>query len=106
MDPGKWICAADLAGKDVVVEIEKVEGGEVEDAQNQRKSRKPICHFVGKKKPLALNVTNCKTIANLFGSNDVDDWVGKKITLYPTTTQNRGETVECVRVRPMAPGES
>lgn len=95
--------AFDLGGKDVTVEIDRVTGGEL-TGNGGRKSKKPLCYFARSSgKPLALNATNCKTIAALYG-NDTDKWAGKKITLYPTTTTMGGDTVECIRVRPSVPG--
>ncbi len=99
-----FIFAFDLAGKDVDVEIAKVNAGELVSTGG-RKTKKPVAFFKGKEKGLALNSTNCKTIASLYG-NDTTNWIGKRITLYPTTTQMGGETVECIRVRPRAPSGS
>lgn len=96
-----YIYAFDLNGKDVTVEISKVVQGEL-TGSGGRKARKPVAYFKGKEKGLALNSTNCKTIAALYG-NDTTAWVGKRITLYPTTTTMGGDTVECIRVRPRAP---
>lgn len=93
----------DLDGKDVTVEINKVVAGEL-TAMGGRKSKKPILYFSGKEKGLIANKTNCRTIAALYGNN-TDDWVGKRITLYVSTTRNPdggGET-ECIRIRPKAP---
>lgn len=50
-------------------------------------------------KPMILNATNQKSIARLYGT-DTDDWIGKQITLYASTTQLAGEQVECLRIRP------
>lgn len=101
-----YLFAFDLQGKDVTLTIENVTAGEL-TANGGRKSKKPLCHFKeGKeKKPLALNATNCKAIANLYG-NDTAGWIGKRITIYPTTTEMAGETVECIRVRPAVPKEA
>lgn len=96
-----YIYAFDLNGKDVTVEITKVVQGEL-TGSGGRKARKPVAYFKGKEKGLALNSTNCKTIAGLYG-NDTTAWIGKLITLYPTTTTMGGDTVECIRVRPRAP---
>ena len=30
----------------------------------------------------------------------IEDWAGKPITLYASTTKLAGETVECLRIRP------
>lgn len=101
----EYLFAFDLQGRDVTLTIERVTAGEL-TALGGRKSKKPLCHFrEGKeKKPLALNSTNCKAIAALYG-NDCDAWIGKRITLYPTQTQMAGETVDCIRVRPSVPAQ-
>jgi hypothetical protein len=98
-----FMFAFDLQGKDVTVTIDRVVGGEL-TGPGGKKSKKPLCYFRESKsgKPLALNSTNCKAIAGLYG-NDVEVWSGKRITLYPTTTQMGGETVDCIRVRPKVP---
>ena len=54
-------------------------------------------------KPFILNRTNSKTITKLAGSPYIEDWEGLTITVYATTTSAAGETVECLRVRPMLP---
>ena len=96
-----YIYAFDLMGRDVVVTIAKVVAGEL-TAAGGRKSKKPVVYFEGKDKGLALNKTNGKTIASLFGT-DTDQWIGKKIAIYPTETSMGGETVECIRVRNKVP---
>lgn len=48
--------------------------------------------------PFALNKTNAKTIAQLYG-NVVMGWVGHLIALYPTTTDVAGRTEDCIRIR-------
>lgn len=99
-DPGEFLECADLAGRDVVVEIESVSQGTL--GRGGKESKKPVIKMTGKKKKFALNKTNGKIIASLYGP-DVSLWKGKLLTLYGTTTQFGGETVECIRVRPVAP---
>lgn len=96
-----YIGAWDLGGKDVVVTIASVKAGELR-AQGNRKEKKPIVYFVGKEKGFALNKTNAKTIAQLYG-NDTTEWVGKRITIFPTTTTFGSDIVDCIRVRPRIP---
>ena len=105
MMESKWLTSMDLTAddgttRDAAVVIEKVEGGEVENEAGKKK--KPVLHFVGKKKPLACGVTICKAIQGMYGP-DTNGWVGKGITLYVTETSMKGETVPCVRVRPVPP---
>lgn len=95
---GAW----DLLGKDVTVTIAAVKPGQLV-GEGGKKSRKPILSFDGKEKTMACNITNAKIIASMHGT-DTTKWVGKKITLYPTTTSAFGqEGVDCIRVRPGVP---
>lgn len=94
--------ACDLGGVDRVVTIEKVEQAEVQNAT--KKTKKPQVTFKGQPKPLVLNATNAKTIAKMYGPM-TEDWIGKRVTLYATTTEMGGETVECIRLRPNIPSE-
>ena len=38
--------------------------------------------FEETKKPMVLNSTNIQLMAKACGSEDTDDWVGKKVTIY------------------------
>jgi hypothetical protein len=96
--PSEYIAACDLHEKDTTVQIEKVEV-ETLVGTDGKKQAKPVLTFRGAKKRMVCCKTNAKTIAKQHG-NDTDGWVGKKITIYPTTCQSFGETKECVRVRP------
>jgi len=97
-----WVRAWDLGGKPITVTITKVEAGVLEDPRRKKKDKKPIVWFQGAKKPLALNRTNSKTIATLYGNN-TEAWIGKAITIYPTRTQFGSEEVDCVRIKPEVP---
>lgn len=96
-----YIGAWDLLGRDVVVTISRVEAS-VLTAPGGKKNKKPVVHFEGREKGLALNRTNAKTIAAMYG-NDTSRWIGQRITIYPTQTTFGSETVECIRVRPTVP---
>lgn len=100
-DDKEHLYAYDLDGREVTVQIERVFAGEL-IGEKGRKSKKPMIKFAGKDKKLAVNKTNGKTIASLYGK-DTEQWVGKWITIYPTTTEFGGETVDCIRVRPQIP---
>lgn len=94
---GAW----DLCGREWVVTIAKVKQGELV-AQGNRKSKKPVVYFEHTKKPLALNKTNMRTIAGMYGYR-ASEWVGKRITIYPTQTMFGPDTVDAIRVRPTIP---
>lgn len=96
--------AADLLGRECTVVIGAVRQGEYPDLEDAKKKiLKPDVYFVGKVKPLGLNSTNARAITKLIGSPDTDRWIGKAITIYPTTTRAFGEEFECVRVKNKLP---
>jgi hypothetical protein len=51
-------------------------------------------------KPLVLNRTNIQLCERIFGSDDTDEWIGKKIVLYvDPNVSYAGELVGGIRVR-------
>lgn len=81
--------------KRVTHEVVKGEGGKKDECR--------IAHFQEKAKPMILNATNCKIITRLYGTPFVEEWAGKRIQIYSTTTKLAGEEVECLRIRPTIP---
>lgn len=88
-------------GEDLDVTIEKVVREQVVSTGG-KKEECTVAYLIGQK-PLILNRTNSKTITKLFNSPYIEDWVGKKITLFSSTTKLAGEIVECLRIRDIAP---
>ena len=88
--------------RDVTLTIERVTQGELRVPGGKKVDKRPIVHFQGTPKTLVLNATNGKAIASIY-SPQVETWAGKRITIYATTTSFGGETVPCIRVRPVKP---
>ncbi len=84
-------------GEDLTVKIDFVQVEEI-TGSGGKKEHCTVAHLVNEK-PMILNVTNSKTIAKLYGPY-IEDWQGKRITLFASTTRLAGETVECLRIRP------
>ncbi len=109
--PAEYLSAAWLKGRDVTFTIVRVEQDDLKTDRGTEK--KPVVRFAelderrqqDKTVPRAwvLNKTNAKTIARLYG-NETNDWIGKRITLYPTTCTAFKDVVDCIRVRDVAPG--
>lgn len=95
---GSW----DLPEKDLTVTISKVVGEELTSVGG-RKNKKPILSFEGAQKGMVLNKTNSKTVATMYGPY-VEQWIGKRITLYKAVTHSPEGEVDCIRVRPAIPG--
>lgn len=93
---GAYMVQSDLTVKitKVVREIVKGENGKSEECT--------VAYLEGTK-PLILNRTNAKTITKLYNTPYIEEWVGKYITIYPTTTKVAGEVVECLRIRSTVP---
>jgi hypothetical protein len=95
--PSDYLQADDLRGKDVTVTIASIEPRHELKGENNRIEHKPVVTVKNGTKKWVLNKTNAKTIAKKHGKPM--DWIGKQVTLYPTTCTAFGETVDCIRVR-------
>jgi hypothetical protein len=90
-----------MVQSDITVKITKVVR-EIVKGENGKSEECTVAYLEGTK-PIILNRTNSKTITKLYGTPYIEDWVGKYITIYPTTTKVAGETVECLRIRSTVP---
>ena len=95
---GGFLKAEDLAGKTVGVTIDEIELKEFEDG------KKLIVHFLGKDKALVCNKTNAAIITEITGSDDTDDWTGKRIQLTTRKVEMSGKLVPAIRV--VLPGDA
>ena len=99
--PSRYLKAADLDGSAVALTISHVEREEV----GNEKEQKPVLYFKDWTKGLVLNRTNAGAITAAYG-DESEDWTGKPVEVFATTTQFRGTTVDCLRVRISSPGQS
>jgi len=98
--PKKYLTVADLNGRHISVVIADLMQEEVSEKE------KPVLYFQGGTKPLVLNQTNWSMIEEIMGSEDTDDWVGRKIGLYPAKTDFQGKRVPCIRIEAAAPAKN
>jgi hypothetical protein len=94
MYPSKYLSAADLQGREHVVEIDRV----VEEEIGRDRVSKQLMYFRGRTKALVLNKTIVRAVAE-FLDDETDEWRGQRVTLFPTTTQVGDEVKPCVRVK-------
>lgn len=78
--------------KPTPVTIESTELKEFDDGN------KLIINFVGNGKALVCNKTNASRIEEVTGSDDTDDWDGKKIYLGVRKVEFQGKLVPAIRV--------
>ena len=86
--------AEDLRGEDVTLTIWSAEPKTYDDGD-----RKLVLRFHKASRTLPLNRVNARTIADMHGG-DFEQWADRKVTLYATTTEFRGNRVPCIRVKP------
>jgi hypothetical protein len=100
---GAWdlVDLATGAPKDYTLEIERVEVGVVKSREKPKGEKRPFVYFKRAGKPLVCNATNAKVISQLSGSEDTNQWVGKRVTLYQTSVRSAaGVEVPGIRIRP------
>ena len=84
-------------GNDMILTISAVKR-EMITGTGGKKEECPVCHWKENQKPMILNVTNMKTIAKMYGPY-IENWAGKRVQIYASTTKFGGDTVECLRIR-------
>lgn len=101
--PTKYLSAeADIPEDgDLIVTIDDCRMEEL--GQGDSKDVKPVLYFSDHDKGLALNKTNANTIAGVLGSQDTDDWIGKRIALFAQEVDFQGRQVLAIRVRMRKP---
>lgn len=68
--------------------------------EGERKDERPVVSFKEYDKPMVFNATNLKRAAKALGSDETDDWIGKKLVLYTDEdVEYAGEIVGGLRVR-------
>lgn len=95
-----YLGAYSLDESTLVVEIKKVDKRQIPGADG-KKDDAVVAELVGQK-PMILNATNMKTIASLYG-NYIEDWVGKRITLFIANVKAFGTVTEALRVEAKIP---
>jgi hypothetical protein len=88
----KYPKASDLT-KPIVAKISEVQMENFLDG-----SQKAIVFFEDLEKGLVLNKINCRTIEEVAGCGETDEWEGVSIRLFATTTDFKGKRVPCIRV--------
>lgn len=96
--PSKYLKASDLNGAEPVVTMDRVEYEPV----GQKREMKAVLYFAGKDKGLVLNKTNAHKIIDLTGTAITEEWQGQRVRLYATETTFGGDTVDCIRIKPVA----
>jgi len=96
MYPSRFLKADMLKGKKVTVTIIEIMGEDLIGENNKAKAEW-IVKIKERPLQLVLNKTNGYCMYRMFGS-DPHSWIGKRITLFPTTTKFGRDTLDCLRI--------
>ncbi len=101
--PSKFIKATDLQGGRRQVTITHVEMEEMADGKLV-----PVAYFKGKQKGLILNRTKCAVIEDIAKTDEMDEWSGISIILYPTRVMDNRtkKMVDSIGVDPGQPQQA
>lgn len=93
----EWLKCDDIPDDGITVTIDSYE---VKDFNNDgKRDRKPVLYFKEDVKALVLNKTNAGTITQIVGNDELDEWIGHKITLVPRQVEFSGKQVWAIRVQ-------
>jgi hypothetical protein len=95
--PGRFLTAGHFDGKKITLTVADVYQEDLEGSDKKSKPPKMVMSFVGKKMELVIPKTNAYCIKEMFGRKCID-WVGKRITFFPTKCRFGPSMVDCIRV--------
>ncbi len=90
--PSNFLRVDDLQNRRIKLTIERVAMEKVGGDD------KPLVYFRGKDRGLVLNKTNATMIEEIAGTDEMDDWAGTEIVLYPARVEFQGKRVPAIRV--------
>ena len=102
--PSNYLRHSDLEeGHDTVVTITSYSQEDIGLGENKKK--KWVIYFKETDLGLVLNATNGKAVSKACGTDEMDEWKGKPISLYvKDDVEFQGDIVSAIRVRVKAPG--
>lgn len=89
--PGKYLKQEDFEPERTLT----IKGSQYFDVsqENEPAQNKPGLLFEEEDRALIMNKTNWEALANILGSSDSDNWVGKKATFYRDPSVRFGSKV-------------
>jgi hypothetical protein len=96
--PSRFIKAGEFGGKPVTLTIKSVAREELESEDGSAQF-KAIVAFAETARQWVLIKTNAQCLVAMFGP-DTDDWIGKRVTLYPEhDASGLSDSGLCIRVK-------
>lgn len=99
MFPPKYVTGADLGGRSFVVTIARIQRESMRPNAQSPEVEKYVLYTVEGKRGIVLGKPLALQIAQALGSDDTDDWCGKKVVIYPQPVTVAGVLRLAVRAR-------
>ncbi len=96
--PSRFMQSADLDDGPITATMKEVLHENL--GTTDKPDEKPVAVFEEAVKPVVLNITRCEALAEIAGSEDMDDWPGIRIRLSKGWTRYQGKRVPCIEVLP------
>lgn len=90
-------------GEDIIVTIKSAQWEIVENPKLHTKEEKRVVRFEEDVKPFICNETNAATIVKVTGCKFMEETSGKGVVFFVAQTKVKGQTVDCLRIRDVAP---
>jgi len=92
----KYFRASDFS-KEIICTVESVDSCEFKNDDGSA-AVKPVLHFQDMPQALVLNKTNFTALSLMFGE-DTNDWIGAKVSLYPSRVDFKGKVMPTIKVK-------
>lgn len=99
MFPRRYATGDDLQGKSFTLTITHVNREKMRPQPGAPEVDRWVLYFKETKKGVVLSRTLAYQVAEILGSEETDNWVGKAITIYPQPIQVAGKAVTAIRAR-------
>ena len=106
MFPSRFVRGQDLQGRAVTVTIDRVLPERMRPNPQSPEMQKFVLYTVEGKKGIVLSKTLANQIAQVLESDESDNWIGKKVTLYPEPITVAGIQRIAIRARAAIPDDS
>lgn len=93
-------------GGDKTLTIKSIGKQEMYDMETGGQKTGITLMFEEEELPMVMNITNASTIAEVLGTNIVEDWIGRKIIVGTSRIKAFGKMHDAIRVRNQKPDEA
>ena len=87
----------------IVATIRNAKKEEILEPGTSKKEQCLVLYFQEKIKPMICNVTNAKAVSKATGSQYIEAWQGKRVTIKTERVKAFGEVWDALRIEPKPP---